>query len=695
MNLFTSCQALRMQKVLENSPRRKSLLTSKAMDAPIRYELDLGIRNYTLNNTGSSCSDEILPVISLRNYGTENITGFTISMFAGDALVSSIERNFTLSELSTTTVAFPAFQASADMERTIAFKITELADGTDDNPSNNDVVLQLPPTVSQVLPYVTEFDNISENDWYTSSGSSWRSTKAAFESVDNQAFVLPYFESSETNYGELDFLVSPLFSPVDEQNNSISFYYAYSQNKGEFTDGLIVAVSTDCGQTFPRENYLFEEYGGGLETSASLSQEFVPIYSGDWKKITLDLSGYIDQEIRIAFIGQNGNGNNIFLDKFSFGFSTSFSNDAAISPVSDFSIVNCYNVIDPFLFVSNEGTERITDIKVAVSTNGALIDNFSFNNLNIRSGNSETIRIPATITQEGINAVSFEIFEVNGLADENEANNIYQTNILIDSTADLIPIREDFEDESLFATVSSSGSSDWNTVLINDNTVMKSDNFTQGELGKENWLVSPVLNVADFSEASLTFEVAYAQRNGIVDGLRVLVSTNCSGGWNEVVYNKRGSLLSTVETSVETEWLPSSQDDWRRETIDLTPIVEDIFTDQIRVAFVTINGNGNNIYLDNIAFFDTSEPNILDNGNKLTVFPNPAIDEFFISLDLPEKESVEITIFDISGRVVNRRDLPNALNQRVTVTVPGLRGVYFVYVKGKNINESKRILMGR
>lgn len=695
MNMFTICQSNRMQLILENSPRRKTLTTSKALETPEVYSFDLGIRNYSIRSGSSSCSEELFPLATVRNYGTNVITGFEIGLYEDGDLIESFVRNASLSPLSSTTVAFASYAPKKGEDHLFEIRIIAIDGETDQNPENNqkseNILIAEPPN----LPYNEDFNVFPFDEWQTLPGSKWEIGTAAFESINDKGLVLPYFDDDE-GLGDLDYLISPPFVLDSPNFTSMSFRYAYAQNEGEFTDGLIVAVSTDCGQTFPRFNYLFEKYGGALETTPTLNQEFSPISSGDWKTITFDLARFANNEIKIALIGQNGNGNNIFVDDFQIGSSSLLSLDAAAVESDNISIASCEGVLLPRLEIRNDGLSTINSVEIAVNLDNNTIGILEFENLDINSGGSQTIELPINLSTNVFNTVSFEIRSVNGSEDQNPVNDVFSTNVLTDITQDLIPIREDFEEgERKFKEVSSSGPIEWKVAQINGNNLIYSANFSQTVLGKENWLVSPNLSVFDLLEGSLTFEVAYAQRNSIVDGLRVMLSTNCGVDWSEVLYNKRGALLATLNAPVAEEWFPSESEDWRTEIIDLTSFIQDTFTDEIRVAFVTTNGNGNNIFLDNIQFFDTQKPNLLDNESKMTVFPNPTTGTFFVAMDLPKKESIAIKIIDLSGKLVRQFDLTNVLNQRFEINIPETKGVYFVNARGKNTNVTKRILIGR
>ena len=695
MNMFSTDQTSRMQIILNNSPRRKSLLSSKALEEPVRFSNDLGIRDYSFLTGTGNCNSHVTPLVTVRNYGTNTISNFELGLYVNDQLIETAERNFSLSPLSVSTYAFSPFEGILGETYDFEVRIENIGSVTDENPDNNSKSDQLLIAETTSIPYTESFDEFPVNRWQVNNNSLWQIGNAAFETVEDTGIILPYFNSNEA-IGSLDYLISPSFKLDNADLAAVSFRYAYAQNSGEFTDGLILAVSTDCGQTFPESNYVFSRFGRSLETTSTLSQEFFPISSKDWETVSFDLSGYIGVEIKLALIGHNGNGNNIFVDEFKIGTSGTLTRDATIQSTQNLSIASCNSVAFPSLEIRNEGLNLINEIDIAVVLDGNTIGILKIDNLSIRSGRSELVELPIDLTNNNFETISFEIRSVNNLIDENALNNVFSTNVLTDTTRNIIPIREDFEtDIRQFNRVSTSGESDWTETNIAGNNLIYSANFSQSELGKENWLVSPNFTVSDLSEGSLTFDLAYAQRNNTVDGLKVLLSKDCGINWNDAIFNKRGSELATVAGSVNTEWFPSSEADWITETIDLTEFIDDVFTNEIRIAFVTTNGNGNNIFLDNIQLFDTRIPNLLDIKGNMTVFPNPSTGTFFVAMDLPQREEIALRIIDISGKQVRKFDLVNVLNQRYEINIPQTKGVYFVQAIGKNTNLTRRILIGR
>ena len=78
---------------------------------------------------------------------------------------------------------------------------------------------------------------------------------------------------------------------------------------------------------------------------------------------------------------------------------------------------------------------------------------------------------------------------------------------------------------------------------------------------------------------------------------------------------------------------------------------------------------------------------------SIRIYPNPAQDNFSVTLDLPEKEEIIVSLVDLTGRVVKRFKEPNGLNQTYQFQVSGLMGVYFVHVAGNNFESSPRVII--
>ncbi len=149
------------------------------------------------------------------------------------------------------------------------------------------------------------------------------------------------------------------------------------------------------------------------------------------------------------------------------------------------------------------------------------------------------------------------------------------------------------------------------------NHVLFLNAFNNTNIGDKSWFVSPTLDFSAATEASLTFDLSYAFRGSNIDQLLILASTDCGISYTDTVFNESRAELANGESS-SSSWLPEDSDWQRGLTINLTAYAGE---SSVRIAFVFVNANGNNIYLDNIEFFVSETPIIV--SNSMSVYPNP------------------------------------------------------------------------
>lgn len=700
MNLFTICQGQRMRTILENSPRRKSLLTSKALVEPIIASNDLGIKQ-VLSPLSGDCRQLVSPQIEVRNYGTNTVTNFKIDLHIDGNLAESIVRNTMITELSTSVVSFSEIDISSLSSPNFEFIITETNNVTDGNIENNIKSIQVSFAKEQPIPY---FQNFESNllDWQlrnsVGSSSAWIQGRAPYLQIENQGAVLPYYQNSSDRFGELDILASPVFDLSSLASADISFKYAYAAIDDNTTDVLTVAISTDCGNTFPEENYIYQRFSPLLSSAGFSSISFVPEGPDDWKEIEINISEFAGNEnVVIGFIGHNGGGNNLYLDDFSITSENKLDYDLAIRSVDQISPVSCDGDVFPSVEIKNQGINSVNSFELKYVIDGST-NSISFNDLNILPGKSYTARPSINNISSGSHQIQFSTEFPNGQTDENQENDSKTVFFQINKSEVESPLKLDFENfdtEQDWTLVNPNNEHNWQLTQApmanEENHALLFDGFNIPDLGIENWLVSPVLDLTESNEASLAFKVSYASISGRNDRLKVLVSLNCGRTFNEVVFNKAGEDLAVTQQN--TEWIPSGIDHWKTEIIDLS---EYTIWSEVRVAFVVTNQNGNNIYLDDIEFFNANNPNnTLDiNDENLRVYPNPLESILNLKFDLEEKTDLEIRILDMMGKVVHQSSHPNTLNQTFiieNISVPN--GIYMVHVNGENINLSRRVLV--
>jgi PKD repeat protein len=125
--------------------------------------------------------------------------------------------------------------------------------------------------------------------------------------------------------------------------------------------------------------------------------------------------------------------------------------------------------------------------------------------------------------------------------------------------------------------------------------------FSYNEVGEEDYVYMPPLDLHNLPHPGLKFDVAHAQYNSTyTESLRVEVFTNCDPGSTPVVvWEKTDPQLATT-ASTTASFKPDNAADWRTEYIDL----QQFEGQSVFVRFASVNDYGNNIFLDNINLFE-------------------------------------------------------------------------------------------
>ncbi len=138
------------------------------------------------------------------------------------------------------------------------------------------------------------------------------------------------------------------------------------------------------------------------------------------------------------------------------------------------------------------------------------------------------------------------------------------------------------------------------------NKVFKMDHFGYTTLNEKDELISPKINLANLTTATLDFSYAYRRYNATrTDTLEVYISTNCGSTWTLLAtYAENGTgNFSTGSVSQTSTFMPSSSTDWcggMNASCKSISLATYLGNRGSQIKFVSINGNGNNLYLDNI-----------------------------------------------------------------------------------------------
>ncbi len=222
-------------------------------------------------------------------------------------------------------------------------------------------------------------------------------------------------------------------------------------------------------------------------------------------------------------------------------------------------------------------------------------------------------------------------------------------------------------------------------------------NFQGNVPGSVTEIITPAYDFTDFNPTpptSLKFKLAYAGKyipatlltpaDTAYDQLKVFVSKDCGATWTQK-YNKKAQQLET-SAPVQTEFIPSSQNQWREEMILLTGAPGVIGEQNIKFKFQFFSNGGNNIYIDDL-YIDYYNANIenYENFHNITIGPNPAKDEVFISFILTAPQTVAVELYDITGRKISKSDAGNLQTGKhsIIINISDILsdGLYLLHIK--------------
>lgn len=265
---------------------------------------------------------------------------------------------------------------------------------------------------------------------------------------------------------------------------------------------------------------------------------------------------------------------------------------------------NCNENFSATAVVKNYGQETITSMQMVYLFNNQPLQSFVWNGY-LAAGSSTNVFIN-NFSSNNAGSYSLTVLATNANNNGNDSNtNNDQANSNFYNTAyQSVPFTENFNSGSIGNLVWNVKNPDngntWATKVVPDcnssnQTAAFIKFYNNNNYGAEDYM-EVKLDLSTYNTASLQFDVAYAMLNSYSnDALQVAVAENCNGIFNEIYY-KNAWNLNTSGSFMTAEWQPSACSQWRKETVNLDAYAGK----KILLRFKAINGDGNNLYLDNI-----------------------------------------------------------------------------------------------
>jgi hypothetical protein len=293
-----------------------------------KFKRDIEVLNVT---PIVQCTAAYAPTATVRNDGTEAVTGFTVSYSVnGGAAVTTTVTGVNIAPGATTTVTLGAGTLGAGANTIKIYSaIPTTASGTGDQYLVNDTITR----IASVAGSVTAPTNIVE----TFEGATFAPTGWVVSNPDNSltwqkaatgktstgsAFIRNFVYYAN---GQRDALYTPVLNYTSVDSVKISFDLSATTrtlaDPGIPMDTLEVLITKDCGNTFTS---VYKKWGAQLQTIGNNNYpqpiEYDPgTHPFLWRTETIDLTSYASAgPLQVVFRNTTNNQNDIYIDNVNF-----------------------------------------------------------------------------------------------------------------------------------------------------------------------------------------------------------------------------------------------------------------------------------------------------------------------------------------------------------------------------------------
>ncbi|MGQ9864058.1 MAG: choice-of-anchor J domain-containing protein [Bacteroidia bacterium] len=318
MNIFTLDQTVRMRVVLENAPRRKSLITSPALIPP--STVDAGIVDILSPLPIDYCTgSNITPTVQLQNRGSNNLTSAQIVYRLDQSTWNTLNWTGNLAPNATANVNLPPISPAPGWHTFTA--LSQNPNGSSDPYLTYDTVTVRFLVHDGIYPLIENFErnqsppplwriNNPGNDCFT-----WREGGAQGPAGRTTAMYVNHWAYTPAD-GQRDELYTPIIDLTGvtaAENPTLSFNLAHRRYDNTTVEALRVEISTDCGATWS-STPIYNVSDPALATAGNTTARYIPNSSADWRTETVNLNAFVGSRIRLRFVTVNGYGNNTWID---------------------------------------------------------------------------------------------------------------------------------------------------------------------------------------------------------------------------------------------------------------------------------------------------------------------------------------------------------------------------------------------
>ena len=323
MNMFTLNQSTQMSAVL--NAYYPGLKSSSVCNVPV----DVGISAITAPS-GNVCTNTIVPVVTLANYGSTTLTKTSIVYKIDNGALNTYSWTGSLAAGASVSVTLNSVTIGGGAHTINVYTSNPNGIGADANPANDSKGGSFNVVGNGVAGLSEGFEGsvFPPTGWSVSNpdnDTTWVHTKlSAFSG--NSALVINNFDNQV--HGRIDEITTPSIDLSSLSGPVMNFELAYQLYTDpaitpNYSDTLEVFISTDCGAS---KTLLYKKYGAALTTTSPSfnPNPFLPNGAAQWRLETIDLSPYVASKkalITIRNITQFEN--YLFIDDINISSTTS------------------------------------------------------------------------------------------------------------------------------------------------------------------------------------------------------------------------------------------------------------------------------------------------------------------------------------------------------------------------------------
>lgn len=423
----------------------------------------------------------------------------------------------------------------------------------------------------------------------------------------------------------------------------------------------------------------------------------------DGKTVTIQINkalpGYIYKKTELAVVAFLQNDSDKFIEQAAISDKRPLILDAAMSNAGMF-IMSCVDSNFVNYTLRNDGTSDLTKATIKYR-----IDNGTENTVEwtgtLPAGQSVKVDLPGQKFTAGKHTLSCRVFNPNDATTEyNPSNDASEAVFNILTNPGALTQNINFEVAALpegFFVNNPSGGPTWTrkaaSGALNSKQGCFKLQFFNTKIGDIDEFIIPAVDLTNAADPYLTFNRAHARlSNSSEDLFRIDASSDCGETWTNI-YEISSEDMATA---------PNASSDFSN------PKTTQFVQDQVSLAslkgkgkvflrFVGQSGNGNNLYIDDIAVSQEKPSGVrtISAIEKVNIYPNPVSGNAKMTVVALENAKVTYRMINTLGAVVDQQALElTAGENTIDVNAASLAaGVYQVVISSNNGMMSQRLVV--